>query len=57
MKAHRERMMAIMKATLAEMKCVVEHQEVPKGEAAVETIRALKECSGDQCLPEEMDLE
>jgi hypothetical protein len=55
MKALQERMMAIMKATLAEMKSVVDHQEVSKEEAVVETIRALKDWSGDQRLAEEMD--
>jgi phosphotransferase system HPr-like phosphotransfer protein len=41
MKAHQERMMAIMKVGLEEMKSVEEHREAPKEEAAVETIRAL----------------
>jgi hypothetical protein len=55
MKAHKERMMAIMKAGLEEMKSIGEHREVPKEEAAVETIRALKDWSGERCLAEEMD--
>jgi hypothetical protein len=37
-KAHQERMTAILKASLEEMKSIAEHQEVPKEEAADETI-------------------
>jgi hypothetical protein len=55
MKAHQERMMATIKASLEEMKSIGEHQVVPKEEATVETIRALKDWSGDQHLAEEMD--
>jgi hypothetical protein len=41
MEAHQETMMAITKAGLEEMKSVAENQEVPKEEAAVETVGAL----------------
>jgi hypothetical protein len=40
-KAHQERVMAITKASLEEMKSVAEHQDVPKEEATEETIEAL----------------
>jgi hypothetical protein len=43
MKAHQERMVAIMKAGLEETEFVAEHQEVPKEKTAVETIRALED--------------
>jgi hypothetical protein len=40
-------MMAMMKAGMEEMKSVVEHQEVPKEEATVETVVALEDQYGD----------
>jgi hypothetical protein len=62
MDSHHEKMMAIMEACLAKMEAVdleenpdgikseSEQQEVPKVEAAVKTIRALKDQYGDQHL-------
>jgi hypothetical protein len=50
MKAHEERMMAILKAGLEEMKSVAEHQVVPKEEATVETVRALNKWHMDRHL-------
>jgi hypothetical protein len=49
MKANEERM-AILKAGLEEMKSIVEHQEVSKEEAAVETFGTLKNRYGDRHL-------
>jgi hypothetical protein len=43
MKAHQERMMTIMKADLEEIESESEHQEVPREEAAVETIGTLED--------------
>jgi hypothetical protein len=47
MKAHQERMMAIMKAGLEEIEAVAEHQEVSKEKTAVETLRALEDQYGN----------
>jgi Skp family chaperone for outer membrane proteins len=41
-KAHEERMMAILKASLEEMKSVVEHQKASNEEAAARSPGALK---------------
>jgi hypothetical protein len=41
MKAHQERMMAVLKAVLEEIEYQSEHQEVPKKEAVVETIKSI----------------
>jgi hypothetical protein len=38
MEAHQEKMMAIMKSGLEDMKSVAEHQEVPKEGTTVENI-------------------
>jgi hypothetical protein len=43
MKAHQERMMALMKASLVEIKSVAKCQEVPKEEAIVQTIGVLED--------------
>jgi hypothetical protein len=50
MKAHQERMMAVMKAGLEEIECQLEHQDVPKEEAVMEIIRALEDRYGDHHL-------
>jgi hypothetical protein len=50
MKAHEERMMTILKADLEGMKSVAEHQEVPKEEAAMQTVTELKKQYRDQHL-------
>jgi hypothetical protein len=42
MKAHQEGMMAIIKTGLEEMKSVAVHEEVPKEEATVKPVRAVK---------------
>jgi hypothetical protein len=47
MKAHQARMMAVMKVCLEETEYQSEHQEVPKEEAVVETIRTLEDQYGD----------
>jgi hypothetical protein len=50
MKASHERMIAKMEANPEEMKSVVVHDEVPKEEATVKTVRALKKRHGVQHL-------
>jgi hypothetical protein len=42
MNAHYERMIAIIKTGLEEMKSVAEHQEVPKEDASVKSSGAIK---------------
>jgi hypothetical protein len=42
MNTHYERMIAIIKTGLEEMKAVVEHQEVPTEEAAVKSFGTMK---------------
>jgi hypothetical protein len=47
MRAQQEIIMAIMKAGLEEMKSITRHQDVPKEQAPMETIRALQDRYGD----------